>query len=357
MALAKDHHQIPSKSFYENIGEVGSYDQFPLISSYTFDEYDQHQYKGSLESPNSNIKVMISPNDQVISNSPTISNSSSENSSNNGLTINHHTSSNHYHPHEEAHSLINFKPDFGSFMDCSNNGSLLRFQIENNSQFQHENHYPLWEGNCSMISTTIQQQQQQQQQQQSRHQPKEVKNYTSNVSLLEEVSHLRTSISDYNQDLSANDWIYAEANVVDPPQESTTQQTCFNKKRPNMEDENIQPSKKKCTTNTSKKSKFVSKLKDPQSVAAKNRRERISERLKILQDLVPNGSKVDLVTMLEKAIGYVKFLQLQLKVLATDEFWPAAGGNAPDISQVRQAIDAILSSQRSTEGATSSSSK
>lgn len=76
-----------------------------------------------------------------------------------------------------------------------------------------------------------------------------------------------------------------------------------------------------------------------------NRRERISERLKILQELVPNGCKVglnfltcrswhkaindiyiyvilsivlimqvDLVTMLEKAITYVKFLQLQVKV-------------------------------------------
>ncbi|XP_058078431.1 putative transcription factor bHLH086 [Magnolia sinica] len=86
--------------------------------------------------------------------------------------------------------------------------------------------------------------------------------------------------------------------------------------------------------------------KDPQSIAAKNRRERISERLKILQDLVPNGTKVDLVTMLEKAISYVKFLQLQVKVLATDEFWPAQGGKAPEVAQVKDAIDAILSSQR-----------
>lgn len=45
-----------------------------------------------------------------------------------------------------------------------------------------------------------------------------------------------------------------------------------------------------------------------------NRRERISERLRALQELVPNGTKVDLVTMLEKAISYVKFLQLQVKV-------------------------------------------
>ncbi|XP_037450922.1 transcription factor UNE12-like [Triticum dicoccoides] len=85
---------------------------------------------------------------------------------------------------------------------------------------------------------------------------------------------------------------------------------------------------------------------DPQSLAAKNRREKISERLRTLQELVPNGTKVDMVTMLEKAVSYVKFLQLQVKVLATDEFWPAQGGTAPEISQVKEALDAILSSQR-----------
>ncbi|XP_029123877.1 uncharacterized protein [Elaeis guineensis] len=97
------------------------------------------------------------------------------------------------------------------------------------------------------------------------------------------------------------------------------------------------------------KTKANSPSKDPQSIAAKNRRERISERLKILQDLIPNGSKVDLVTMLEKAISYVKFLQLQVKVLATDEFWPAQGGKAPEVSQVKEAIDAILSSHRNSK--------
>nr|CAB3472511.1 unnamed protein product [Digitaria exilis] len=80
--------------------------------------------------------------------------------------------------------------------------------------------------------------------------------------------------------------------------------------------------------------------KDPQSVAAKVRREKIAEKLKVLQDLVPNGTKVDLVTMLEKAITYVKFLQLQVK------FWPAQGGKAPELSQVKDALDAILSSQQ-----------
>ncbi|KAJ1422783.1 Myc-type, basic helix-loop-helix [Sesbania bispinosa] len=54
---------------------------------------------------------------------------------------------------------------------------------------------------------------------------------------------------------------------------------------------------------------------DPQSVYAKKRRERINERLRILQNLVPNGTKVDICTMLEEAVQYVKFLQLQIKVI------------------------------------------
>ncbi|KAK2430780.1 putative transcription factor bHLH086 [Trifolium repens] len=146
-------------------------------------------------------------------------------------------------------------------------------------------------------------------------------------------------------------WLYSEPNAPCDDDdgvinESETHDSVL-KKRHSM-GENMQPgnAKKPCT-NASKKEKPKSNpSKDPQSVAAKNRRERISERLKILQELVPNGSKVDLVTMLEKAISYVKFLQLQVKVLAADEFWPVNGGKAPDIGQVKQAIDAILSSPR-----------
>ncbi|CAL5055457.1 unnamed protein product [Urochloa decumbens] len=99
-----------------------------------------------------------------------------------------------------------------------------------------------------------------------------------------------------------------------------------------------------CRKTSKAKSPPAVPTKDPQSLAAKNRRERISERLRTLQELVPNGTKVDMVTMLEKAISYVKFLQLQVKVLATDEFWPVEGGKAPEVSQVREALDAILSS-------------
>ncbi|PWA72698.1 hypothetical protein CTI12_AA267990 [Artemisia annua] len=60
---------------------------------------------------------------------------------------------------------------------------------------------------------------------------------------------------------------------------------------------------------------------DPQSLYARKRRERINERLKVLQNLVPNGTKVDISTMLEEAVTYVKFLQLQIKLLSSDEMW------------------------------------
>ncbi|CAI0472026.1 unnamed protein product [Linum tenue] len=60
---------------------------------------------------------------------------------------------------------------------------------------------------------------------------------------------------------------------------------------------------------------------DPQSLYARKRRERINERLKVLQTLVPNGTKVDISTMLEEAVQYVKFLQLQIKLLSSDDHW------------------------------------
>ncbi|KAH7510931.1 hypothetical protein FEM48_ZijujUnG0066100 [Ziziphus jujuba var. spinosa] len=60
---------------------------------------------------------------------------------------------------------------------------------------------------------------------------------------------------------------------------------------------------------------------DPQSLYARKRRERINERLRILQNLVPNGTKVDISTMLEEAVHYVKFMQLQIKLLSSEDLW------------------------------------
>ncbi|KAL8497661.1 hypothetical protein ACS0TY_021117 [Phlomoides rotata] len=52
---------------------------------------------------------------------------------------------------------------------------------------------------------------------------------------------------------------------------------------------------------------------DPHSIAERLRRERIAERMKALQELVPNGNKTDKASMLDEIIDYVKFLRLQVK--------------------------------------------
>ncbi|XP_059451302.1 putative transcription factor bHLH086 [Corylus avellana] len=249
---------------------------------------------------------------------------------------------------EEAHSLIDFK---SGYANNNNNSimhsceSLLSFeQSEEAATFSKtHNHkaaeYSMWEGSFSQISPKC--------------------SSTIDPRLLEELSSFQTA-SNYSsitnsttKDTQQGDhhgtygsWLYSEATVVADHSihDSGTHQTSFHKRAHTGES---MPAIKKQFTNANKnpKPKAISP-KDPQSISAKNRRERISERLKTLQELVPNGSKVDLVTMLDKAISYVKFLQLQVKVLATDEFWPVQGGKAPDISQVKEAIDAILSSQR-----------
>ncbi|KAK1390605.1 Transcription factor UNE12 [Heracleum sosnowskyi] len=55
---------------------------------------------------------------------------------------------------------------------------------------------------------------------------------------------------------------------------------------------------------------------DPHSIAERLRRERIAERMRALQELVPSCNKSDKAAMLDEILDYVKFLRLQVKVLS-----------------------------------------
>ncbi|CAI0427470.1 unnamed protein product [Linum tenue] len=77
---------------------------------------------------------------------------------------------------------------------------------------------------------------------------------------------------------------------------------------------------------------------DPHSIAERLRRERIAERMKSLQELVPNANKTDKASMLDEIIDYVKFLQLQVKVLSMSRLG-GAGAVAPLVTTTATASE------------------
>ncbi|XP_009129259.2 putative transcription factor bHLH056 [Brassica rapa] len=58
------------------------------------------------------------------------------------------------------------------------------------------------------------------------------------------------------------------------------------------------------------------------NISERRRREKINEKLKALQELIPRCNKTDKASMLEDAIEYVKSLQLQIQMMSTGGMMP-----------------------------------
>ncbi|ONK78813.1 uncharacterized protein A4U43_C02F22690 [Asparagus officinalis] len=64
------------------------------------------------------------------------------------------------------------------------------------------------------------------------------------------------------------------------------------------------------------KSKKRSRAAEVHNLSEKRRRDRINERMRALQELIPNCNKTDKASMLDEAIEYLKSLQMQLQIMA-----------------------------------------
>ncbi|CBI34158.3 unnamed protein product, partial [Vitis vinifera] len=84
---------------------------------------------------------------------------------------------------------------------------------------------------------------------------------------------------------------------------------------------------------------------DPHSIAERLRRERIAERMKALQELVPSANKTDRAAMLDEIVDYVKFLRLQVKVLSMSRL-----GGAGAVAQLVADVPLLSIEGDGTEG-------
>ncbi|XP_065875242.1 transcription factor SPATULA isoform X2 [Euphorbia lathyris] len=72
------------------------------------------------------------------------------------------------------------------------------------------------------------------------------------------------------------------------------------------------PAKPSASRSSSKRSRAA----EVHNLSEKRRRSRINEKMKALQNLIPNSNKTDKASMLDEAIEYLKQLQLQVQMLS-----------------------------------------
>ncbi|KAK3140776.1 hypothetical protein QOZ80_5AG0405630 [Eleusine coracana subsp. coracana] len=70
------------------------------------------------------------------------------------------------------------------------------------------------------------------------------------------------------------------------------------------------------------------------NLSERRRRDRINEKMRALQELIPNCNKIDKASMLEEAIEYLKTLQLQVQMMSTGT--AAAGMCVPSPAMLMQ---------------------
>ncbi|XP_010270226.1 PREDICTED: transcription factor SPATULA isoform X2 [Nelumbo nucifera] len=70
------------------------------------------------------------------------------------------------------------------------------------------------------------------------------------------------------------------------------------------------------STSSSSSSSKRSRAAEVHNLSEKRRRSRINEKMKALQNLIPNSNKTDKASMLDEAIEYLKQLQLQVQMLS-----------------------------------------
>ncbi|XVF39901.1 hypothetical protein PTKIN_Ptkin01aG0070000 [Pterospermum kingtungense] len=102
------------------------------------------------------------------------------------------------------------------------------------------------------------------------------------------------------------------ANVKDSTENALSSAADFSYDSENVPEVSEAPSNQERPRSSSKRSRAA----EVHNLSEKRRRSRINEKMKALQNLIPNSNKTDKASMLDEAIEYLKQLQLQVQMLS-----------------------------------------